>query len=294
MNEAGQFIPLDWWAVVFNPSFPYRFVHMVLAAYLTTAFVVGGVAALHLLRNRGGEPARVMFSMALWMAALVAPVQIFAGDQHGLNTFEHQPAKIAAMEGHFETRSGAPLILLGWPDMAAEVTRYAIEVPKAGSLILTHDLNGTVRGLKDWPAEQRPNAALLFWSFRLMVGIGVLMAGLGLWSLWHRYRGTLYTSPWLQRAAVIMLPSGFVAVLAGWITTEVGRQPYTVYGLMLTAESVSPVAAPAVGASLAAFVILYFAVYAAGLFYLFRLAGRDPHAPAPAEMPVAVRELGAG
>ena len=146
MNDKGQFIPVDWWQVIFNPSFPYRLVHMVLAAYLTTAFVVGGAAAFHLLRDKRNEGARVMFSMAMWMAAVVAPIQIVAGDFHGLNTLEHQPAKVAAMEGHFETRSGAPLILFGWPDMAAEVTRYAVEIPKLGSFILTHDWNGTIKG----------------------------------------------------------------------------------------------------------------------------------------------------
>lgn len=280
VNELGQFIPVDWWQVIFNPSFPYRFVHMVLAAYLTTAFVVGGVAAFHLLRDRTNEPARLMFSMSMWMATLVAPVQIVAGDLHGLNTLEHQPAKIAAMEGHFETQNGAPLILFGLPDMAAETTRYAVEVPKLGSFILTHDWNGKVRGLKDFPKEERPYAPLVFWSFRLMVALGLLMAGLGLWSLLSRLRGTLFQSAWLHRAAVLMTPAGFGAVLAGWITTEVGRQPYTVYGLLRTADSVSPIGAPAVGASLVAFIVVYFLVFGAGTFYILRLMG---HAPEIAE-----------
>jgi cytochrome d ubiquinol oxidase subunit I len=289
INNNNQFIPLDWWEVIFNPSFPYRLVHMVLAAYLTTAFVVGGVGAWHLLRQRTNEAARVMVSMAMWMAALVAPVQIVAGDMHGLNTLEHQPAKVAAMEGHFETYDGAPLILFGWPDMAREETRYTIEIPKLGSLILTHDPDGKVRGLKEWPAEDRPNATIVFWSFRIMVGIGFLMAGLGLWSLWLRYRQGLYDSPWFLRAAIAMAPSGFLAVIAGWTTTEVGRQPYTVYGMLRTADSVSPVAAPAVAASLVAFVVVYAAVYAAGLFYLLRLMSRPPtpHGPEDAlDMPL--------
>ena len=170
INAVGQFIPADWWAVIFNPSFPYRLVHMVLAAYLTTAFVVGAVGAFHLLRDARNEGARVMFSMAMWMAAIVAPIQIFAGDQHGLNTLEHQPAKIAAMEGHFETRRGAPLILFGWPDMQEERTRFAVEVPKLGSLILTHEWDGEVKGLKAWPRADRPNSLIVFWSFRIMVG----------------------------------------------------------------------------------------------------------------------------
>lgn len=283
INDVGQFVPVDWWAVIFNPSFPYRLVHMVLAAYLTTAFVVGAVGAWHLLKTRWQpgthEAARVMFSMAMWMAALVAPIQIVAGDFHGLNTLEHQPAKIAAMEGHFETRKGAPLILFGMPDMEAEETRYALEIPKLGSLILTHELDGEIKGLKAWPKEERPYAPIVFWSFRVMVGLGFAMMGLGLWSLWLRYRGTLYDAPWMHRAALLMGPSGFIAVLAGWITTEVGRQPWTVYGLLRTADSLSPVDAQAVGASLTAFVLVYFAVFGAGVFYLLRLMHRAPETP---------------
>ena len=276
VNEAGQFVVEDWWAVIFNPSFPYRLVHMVLAAYLTTAFVVGATGAWHLIRDRGNESARLMFSMAMWMAALVAPVQILAGDVHGLNTLEHQPAKIAAMEGHFETRKGAPLILFGMPDMKAEETRYAVQIPKLGSLILTHHWDGEVKGLKHWPADERPNAAILFWSFRIMVGLGFAMAGLGLWSLYARWRGVLYESAWLHRAALAMGPSGFVAVLAGWITTEAGRQPYTVYGLLRTADSASPIDAPAVATSLALFALVYFAVFGAGVFYILRLMSNRP------------------
>ena len=193
MNDAGQFVPENWLLVIFNPSFPYRLVHMTLAAYVTTAFVVGGVGAWHLLRSPGNnEPARVMFSMAMWMAAIVAPLQIVVGDLHGLNTFEHQPAKIAAIEGHFETQTGAPFYVFGLPDMVAEQTKYAVAIPKLGSLLFTHDLNGRVQGLKDWPPSERPNSALVFWSFRLMVGLGFLMAGLGLFGLWQRYRGRLY------------------------------------------------------------------------------------------------------
>jgi cytochrome bd ubiquinol oxidase subunit I len=292
INQAGQFVPEDWWAIIFNPSFPYRLVHMVLAAYLTTAFAVGAVGAFHLLKDRANEGTRVMFSMALWMATLVAPVQIVAGDLHGLNTVEHQPAKIAAMEGHFETQRGAPLILFGIPDMAAERTEYALEIPKLGSLILTHDLNGEVRGLKSWPPEDRPNAPIVFWTFRIMVGLGLLMALCGFVGLWLRWRGTLYESTWFQRAALIMGPSGFVAVLAGWITTEVGRQPYTVYGLLRTAESVSPIDAPAVATSLLAFIIVYVLVFGAGVFYLLRLMGRPPLLAEPEVEHIPMRSAG--
>ena len=281
VNAAGQFVAVDWWAVVFNPSFPYRLVHMVLAAYLTTAFVVGAAGALHLLRDRTNEGARVMFSMAMWMAAIVTPVQVVVGDLHGLNTLKYQPAKIAAMEGHWETVAGQPLILFGWPDMAAETTHYKIEIPRLGSLILTHDWNGTVKGLKAWPRSERPNATILFWSFRIMVGLGVLMLLVGSWSLWLRFRRRLFESTALLRTSVMMGPSGFVAVLAGWITTESGRQPYTVYGLLRTADSVSPIDAAAVGASLIAFIVVYFLVFGAGTFYLLRLMGKAPEPSEP-------------
>ena len=278
VNAAGQFVPQDWWAVIFNPSFPYRLLHMLLAAYLTTAFIVGGTSALHLLRDPTLPASRIMFSMAMWMAALVAPLQIVAGDLHGLNTFEHQPAKIAAMEGHFETRAGAPLILFGLPDMREERTRYAVEIPKLGSLILTHDWNGTVRGLKEWPPAERPNAALLFWSFRVMVGLGVAMVLTGVWSLALRVRRRLFATPLLFKATILMSPAGLIAVIAGWITTEAGRQPYTVYGLLTTVESASSVGAAAVGASLAAFVVVYFLVFGAGAFYMLRLMNAPPKA----------------
>jgi cytochrome bd ubiquinol oxidase subunit I len=277
INSVGQFVPEDWWAIIFNPSFPYRFVHMVLAAYLSTAFFVGAVGAWHLLKDWQMPTARKMFSMAMWMAAIVAPLQIIAGDFHGINTLEHQPAKIAAMEGHYETHQGAPLILFGIPDDEAEITRYQIAIPNMGSLILTHSFNGEVKGLKAFPKEARPNAAVVFWTFRLMVGLGFTMLGVGLWSLLCRMKKEgLYKDRWLHRVALLMAPSGFVAVLAGWITTEVGRQPFTVYGLLTTAQSASPIDAAAVGASLLVFIVVYFAVFGAGLFYIIRMCAKSP------------------
>ncbi|WP_375450176.1 cytochrome ubiquinol oxidase subunit I [uncultured Devosia sp.] len=273
-NAAGQFIPLDWWAIIFNPSFPYRLVHTVLASYLTTAFAVGGVAAWHLLKNNGNHPARIIFSMAMWMAAIVTPIQIFVGDMHGLNTLHYQPAKIAAMEGHYETQKGAPLILFGIPDDEAGETRFAIEIPKLGSLLLTHELDGEVKGLNAWDKQDRPKALIPFFTFRIMVGLGMLMLLIGAWSVLARVRGKLYEWTWLHRAVWVMGPSGFIAVLAGWYTTEVGRQPYTVYGLMRTADSISPVSAPAVGASLIAFIVVYFLVFGAGVLYLLQLMRR--------------------
>ena len=276
VNAVGQFVPTDWWAVIFNPSFPYRLVHMVLAAYLATAFLVGATGAYHLLKGRQGAKTRTMLSMAMWMAIVVTPLQILAGDSQGLNTLQFQPAKIAAMEGHYDTEKPAALILFGIPDDAAETTRYAIEIPVLGSLILTHSLDGEVKGLKAFPKDARPDALIPFFTFRIMVGLGFLMLGVGIWSLVQRLRHRLFTDRWLHRAILVMGPAGFIAVLAGWYTTETGRQPFTVYGLLRTADSLSPVSAPAVGASLIAFIIVYFIVFGAGVFYMFRLMRRTP------------------
>lgn len=273
----GQFVPEDWLAIIFNPSFPYRLVHMVLAAYLTVAFVVAAVSALHLLRDPADKESRRAFSMAMWMALLVTPVQIAAGDLHGINTLEHQPIKVAAMEGHFERQGdNQPLALFGIPNEQAGRLDYAIEVPYLGSLILTHTLHEQIAGLNEFPREEWPPVAIVFFSFRIMVAIGFAMLGLGLWGAWARWRGKLHDAPWLHRAAVAMGPAGFVAVLAGWITTEVGRQPYTVYGLLRTADSLAPVDAPAVATSLVAFVVVYFFVFGAGTFYILRMMNRRP------------------
>jgi cytochrome bd ubiquinol oxidase subunit I len=278
VNADGQFVAASWLKVIFNPSFPYRLVHMVLAAYLTTALLVGAVGAFHLLRDQHLAGPRVMFSMAMWMATLVAPIQILAGDQHGLNTLEHQPVKIMAMEGHFDSHpDGAPLILFGWPSEREARVKYAIEIPKMGSVILKHSIDAPMAGLDTVPRENWPPVPITFWSFRIMVGMGLLMFALGLFSLWARWRGTLYQSRLLHLFALAMGPAGFIAVIAGWVTTETGRQPFTVYGLLRTADSASPLAAPAVGASLLAFVIVYFVVYAAGVIYLLRLMAAPPH-----------------
>lgn len=284
---TGQYLPEDWLAIIFNASFPYRLMHTVTAAYLTTALVVGGVGAWHLLVSRRtpsrdsgiqeNEAVRTMFSMAMWMLAIVAPIQIFLGDLHGLNTLEHQPQKVMAMEGHFESHAdGAPLILAGIVNSEERRIDYAIEIPKLSSLILKHDLNAPLAGLDTIPDDQEPPVGIVFYSFRVMVGLGMLMATLGLVSLIQRKRGRLYASPWLHRAALAMAPSGFVAVIAGWITTEVGRQPYTIYGHLLTADSASPLDAAAVGASLVAFIVIYFTVFGAGVFYILQLMSRPP------------------
>jgi len=278
--ENGQFVPEDWWAIIFNPSFPYRLVHMTLAAYLTTAFVVGAVGGLHLLRNRADKEARRMFSMAMWMAVVVTPLQIVAGDFHGLNTLEYQPAKVMAMEGHYDSHpEGAPLILFGIPNAEEKRIDYAIEIPKLSSLILKHDLNAPLAGLDTIPDDEEPPVAIVFYSFRIMIGIGMTMLVVGLWSVLSRLRGRLYEDAWLHRAVLLMGPSGFVAVLAGWVTTEVGRQPYTVYGLLRTSDSLAPVDAPAVATSLIAFIVVYTFVFGAGTYYILRMMNKEPATP---------------
>ena len=274
-NEVGQFIAEDWFEVVFNPSFPYRLAHMTTAAFLSTAFMVGGVAAWHLLKERRekgkNEVARLMFSMAMWMAAIVAPIQLFIGDLHGLNTLEHQPAKVAAMEGNYQTQKGAPLILFGIPNDDEERVDYAIEIPKMASFILTHDVDGELVGLDQFAKEDRPNTKWVFYSFRVMVAIGMGMIAIGLFSLFLRWRKKLYDNRLLLKTAVWFAPSGIVATIAGWIVTEVGRQPYTVYGLLRTYDSHSPLDAPAVATSLAIFVVVYLLVFGAGIVYTLRL-----------------------
>jgi len=279
MGANGQFLPgPSWWTIIFNPSFPYRLAHTVTAAFLGTALVVGGVGGWHLLRGNATPQVKKMFSMAMWMAALVAPVQVAIGDAHGLNTLEHQPAKILAIEGDYDSHpDGAPLYLFGLPNDRTQHLDYAVGIPKAGSLILKHDPNAPLAGLDTIPDDRQPPAAIVFWSFRIMVGLGFLMFALGLLSLWARWKGTLYRMRLLHRFAVVMSPMGFVAIIAGWVTTEVGRQPYLVYGLLRTSEARSPIGAPAVAASLLAFVVIYFAVFGVGIWYILRLMKAPPH-----------------
>ncbi len=272
----GVFFPVDWFAIVFNPSFPYRLVHMVTAAYLTTAFVAVGVGAWYLVRERFVRQARTMVSMGLGLIAVAAPLQILFGDLHGLNVLEYQPAKLAAMEGHWETRRGAPLILFAWPDEAAEANRMEIGIPRLASLILTHDLDGEIKGLKAWPRDQRPPVAIVFWSFRVMVAIGFLMLLIGLIGLYLRWRGRLYDSRWFLELCRLTSPLGFVAILAGWVTAEVGRQPYVVYGVMRTADALSPVDAASVATSLTLFATAYLTLFVAGAYYIQRILQHGP------------------
>jgi cytochrome d ubiquinol oxidase subunit I len=279
--ENGIAVPVDWWRIVFNPSFPNRFAHMVMACYLTTAFAVAGMSAWMILRAREEPPekvegARRSLSMALWFAAVFAPVQIVLGDLHGLNVLKQQPTKLAAIEANWETRAGAPLVLFAWPDEAAERNRYEVAIPKLGSYILTHDFGGVVPGLKDVPPDRRPPVWPVFFSFRIMVAIGFAMLGLGLWSLWLRWKGGLFENRWFLNAAMLMTPSGFGAVLFGWYTAEIGRQPYVVYGLLRTADAVSPVTKGAVTASLITFVVVYAFVFGFGSYYLAKLLRKGP------------------
>ena len=286
---SGQFVPSgSWWPIIFSASFPYRLVHTVIAAYLTTALTVGGVGAWHLLKDRADPYARKMFSMAMWMAALVAPVQILAGDQHGLNTLEHQPVKVLAMEGDFDpSPDGAPLVLFGFPSEKDAAVHGRIAIPHLGSLILRHDAHAPLAGLTDYRRDRWPSVAVVFWSFRIMVGLGVLMLSLGLWSLLARARKRLYDWRLLHRAALVLSPAGYLAVVAGWVTTEVGRQPYTVYGELLTADSLSPLAAPAIATSLVVFALVYFTVFGVGAGYIVRMMARlpTPQEPEPPHIP---------
>jgi cytochrome d ubiquinol oxidase subunit I len=277
MSPDGRFLPASWVQIIFNPSFPYRLVHMVLASYLSVAFVVGAVGAWHLLRSSSNPHARTMFSMAMWMATIVAPLQILAGDTQGLNTLHYQPAKVAAMEGDWETAThGDPLILFAIPSMTRETNDAEIAIPRLGSLILTHTWDGEIKGLKTFPADQRPFVPIVFFAFRIMVALGMLMAVVGFASLILRRGGAIYRTRLLHWASVWMGPSGFIALLAGWTVTETGRQPFTVYGLLRTAESASPIGVPGVAVSLAGFAIVYLIVFGAGIVYIMRLMARPP------------------
>ncbi|MGN6142470.1 MAG: cytochrome ubiquinol oxidase subunit I [Mesorhizobium sp.] len=273
----GRFFPRNWMEIVFNPSFPYRLGHTVVGFYVTTAFVVVGVAAWLIRRGRFVAEGSRMLSMTLWLLTVLVPAQILLGDLHGLNTLHYQPAKLAAIEAHWDTESRAPLNLFAIPDEENETNRYVIQVPLLGSLILAHDINGEIRGLKDFPRDQRPPVAIPFFSFRIMVGIGVLMLVMVAASWWLRWKGTLFTTGWYLTACQWIAPLGFVAVLAGWTTTEVGRQPWTVYGLLRTADSVSPsLTGTDVLISLVGYMVAYLVIFPAGLFIMARFVRKGP------------------
>lgn len=287
----GVVVPVDWLAVIFNPSFPYRLAHMVVAAMLSTALFVAASGAWHLLRGNRNPAVKRMFSMAMWMVLVAAPLQVLLGDMHGLNTLKHQPAKIAAVEGHWENvpGKGVPLILFGIPDMDAETTRYKVEIPRLGSLILTHSWDGHIPGLKEFKPEDRPNSTVVFWSFRVMVGLGFLMVLLGLAGAWLRYRKRFFGSRLFQRFALLMGPSGLIALLAGWYVTEIGRQPWVVYGLMRTKDAVSNHSALTLSVGLLILVVMYLGVFGTGVVYMLKLLRKVPGGNSPA--PTAAEAL---
>ena len=270
----GRLMPTDWLQIIFNPSFPYRLAHMVTAAYLSTAFVIGGTGAFYLWKKRHVPHARIMLGMATIMAALVAPLQLAIGDLHGLNTLKYQPAKIAAMEGIWHTEKGAPLLLFAVPDEKERLNRYELSIPGGASLFLTHDLNGEIKGLNEFEGKSPP-VIPVFYAFRVMVGLGCLMVLIGAASAVQYFRGKLFTTRVLHFAWMAMMPSGFIALLAGWFVTEIGRQPFTAYGIIRTAESVSPAIVGAqVAWSLLAFVVMYTLVFGAGSYYILKLIGK--------------------
>jgi cytochrome d ubiquinol oxidase subunit I len=281
----GTMVATDFMAVIFNPSLPSRLMHMLLAAFLTTAMVVAGASAFGLLKKKALPESRTALRMAILMMALVAPLQLVIGHESGVVAHEYQPAKVAAMEGWWETQAQQPTLLFGWPDEEAETTHTAIGITGMGSWFVAGDANAELQGLKAFAKEDRPPVWITFWAFRVMVGMGLIMIALGIWgaALWLLKRvdvATLY-----QRALVLAAPSGFIAVLAGWIAAEVGRQPYVVYGVLRTADAVSPVPAGSVATSLLVFMVVYAIVFSAGALYILRLmtAGPDTDEPPPKE-----------
>jgi cytochrome d ubiquinol oxidase subunit I len=279
----------SWWAAIFNPSFPYRLSHMVVAAYTAGAFLVAGVSGFYLWRRQHLEFARAGFSIALWLALILVPLQLALGDLHGRNTLEYQPIKVAAMEGDWDTQRGQPLVLFAWPDAAAERNMFAFEIPRLGSLILTHDWNGEVEGLKAVPPSERPPVPVVFFAFRAMVGIWAVLFAIAIIGVLLRWRGRLYETSWFSGACALASPLSFIAILSGWTVTEVGRQPYVVYGYLRTADAVSPVSAPAVIGSLTLFVIVYTVLLLAFFLYAWRTIERGPQIREPAQQPSTVR-----
>jgi cytochrome d ubiquinol oxidase subunit I len=271
----GRFLPSDWFAVIFNPSFPYRFAHTVTAVYLTTAFTVIGVAAWFLRNNRFVEESRVMITMGVVLASVLVPAQALIGDSHGRNTLDYEPQKLAAIEGIWETRAGQPAVLFALPDAATETNRYELAVPKLASLYLTHDLNGTVKGLKDFPKADRPPVVPVFFGFRVMVGMWAIMLAMTAWAWWLAWHKHLFATPAYLRAATWAIPVGYIAVTAGWITTEVGRQPFVVYAHLRTADAVTPtISGGDVVVSLLLYIAVYLVIFGAGLYDLVHTVQR--------------------
>jgi cytochrome d ubiquinol oxidase subunit I len=272
----GIAVPVDWLAIIFNPSFPYRLAHMVTAAYLTTSFVVLAVGARYLLAGRHLQEARTMLRMAIGFIAIVAPLQVLIGDQHGLNTAQHNPIKIAAMEGHWDGSKPGHFYIFAWPNEKAERNDFAIAIPNAGSFIITHDWHGLFPGLKSVPPSERPPVPLVFFAFRLMLLIGFCMVGTGLAGIWLWWRGRLFETRWFLWPAANVWWAGFVAVIAGWVVTESGRQPWLVYGILRTADATSPVPGGSILTTLALFVVVYGIIFSMGIYYINRLIHTGP------------------
>ena len=267
-----RFHVVSWTEAIFNPSFPYRFAHMAMASFLTGGFVVAGVSAWFLLRGRDPEANRRALSMCLWLLLFLAPAQAVVGDFHGLNTLEHQPAKVAAMEGHWETSGNVPLLLFAIPDQEAQTNRFEIGIPNLASLILTHSTDGVIQGLNEFAPEEQPPVWIVFWAFRVMVGIGLLMIATALTGLLLRRKGKFHQHTGFLKTLVYMIPMPFVAVLAGWIVTESGRAPWLVYGMMAHAEGVTPsLTGPMALFTLVGYVLVYAVVFYAGIYYLTRV-----------------------
>jgi len=293
----GRFVPVDWWAAIINPSFPWRMAHMVVAAMLGTACLVAACGAWHLLREARHPAARQMFSLGLWMLVVMAPVQIVLGDLHGENTRDHQPIKLAAMEGAWDPPppgEGEPLRLFALPDMQQRRNLYEVAIPNIGSLYLRHNLEGRIHTLNQYSPETLPWVPVVFWSFRVMVGLGIAMAAAGIAGLVVRLRGRLWRARWLQRVMVLLAPAGFVAMLAGWLVTEAGRQPWTIYGLLRTSHSVAPVSPELVLGSLLVTVVVYIALFALGLWFLLKLMSRLPARHEKSAMPEVAERTGMG
>jgi cytochrome d ubiquinol oxidase subunit I len=272
----GIAYPVSWLEIIFNPSFPYRFSHMFTAAYLTTSLVVAAVGARYLLTGRFVEESKTMLRMGIGMVAILAPLQLFIGDQHGLNTLQHQPAKVAAMEAHWDGNEPADLVLFAWPSESQEKNLFEISIPNFASVILTHTWDGRIKGLKDFAPQDRPPVKPVFFAFRVMVGLGLLMIAAGLIGAFLWWRGALFNTQWFLRPLSMSWPAGFIAILAGWWVTETGRQPWLATGIVRTADAASPVSAGAVLTTLVLFVIVYGIVFSMGIYYINRLIEKGP------------------
>jgi cytochrome d ubiquinol oxidase subunit I len=277
----GITFPVSWFDIIFNPSFPYRFAHMVSAAYLTTSLVVLATGARYLVSGRYVTEAKTMVRMGLGMVIVMAPLQLLIGDMHGLNTAKHQPAKIAAVEAHWDGSRPAGLVLFAWPDKKSESNLAEVAIPRAGSLIITHDPQGLFPGLKDFKPDERPPVLPVFFAFRVMVGLGLLFILIGIIGGWRWLRGKLFQSDWFLRAVGYCWPLGFIAILSGWMVTEIGRQPWLAYGILRTADATSPVSAGAVAGSLLLFALVYVTVFSMGVFYIRKLIQSGPKAIEP-------------